>query len=440
VRLITDPVTNQIDKTVSLLTALIDITEEKRFEDDLRLLSDLGEVLVSALDYSEALEAAAQVLVPALADLLKIDLLDDDGFIRRLLVRFADREKQERFAEKMKKFAPQPGWTTAQAMVIESGEPVILTELSDIVRIPTAYDAPHAELLKAAGVQSIMVVPLTARGRRFGALTFASAGSGRRYSPSSFPIAETIASRLATTIDNARLFGERKKAISARDAILAVVSHDLRNSLNVIQLKTYLMLQSADEQTRAEGAFIQRRVDDMIRLIQDLLDISSIEAGQLRLAKSRQTVIPIVKKVLETFEAQAKQKTVTLDSELPPEDNLEIDADPDRIRQVLTNLIGNALKFTETGGYVNVRVFSKHGEVYFSVADSGPGIPPEDLTHVFDRFWRADRSSRLGTGLGLSIAKGVVETHGGRIWVESQVGVGSTFYFTLPLAVSRAVA
>ena len=200
------------------------------------------------------------------------------------------------------------------------------------------------------------------------------------------------------------------------------------------------MLQSADEQTRAEGAFIQRRVDDMIRLIQDLLDISSIEAGQLRLAKSRQTVIPIVKKVLETFESQAKQKTVTLDSELPPEDNLEIDADPDRIRQVLTNLIGNALKFTETGGYVNVRVFSNHGEVYFSIADSGPGIPPEDLTHVFDRFWRADRSSRLGTGLGLSIAKGVVETHGGRIWVESQLGVGSTFYFTLPLAVSRAVA
>jgi signal transduction histidine kinase len=200
------------------------------------------------------------------------------------------------------------------------------------------------------------------------------------------------------------------------------------------------MLQSAEEQTRAEGAFIQRRVDDMIRLIQDLLDISSIEAGQLRLAKSRQTVIPIVKKVLEAFEVQAKQKAVTLESELPPEDNLEIDADPDRIRQVLTNLIGNALKFTETGGSVLVRVFSKHGEVYFSVADSGPGIPPEDLTHVFDRFWRADRSSRLGTGLGLSIAKGVVETHGGRIWVESQVGVGSKFYFTLPLAVSRAVA
>jgi signal transduction histidine kinase/CheY-like chemotaxis protein len=434
VRLITDPVTNPTDNTVSLLTALIDITEEKRFEDDLRLLSDLGEVLVSALDYWEAIESAAKMLVPAMADLLKIDLIDDDGHIRRFLVRFADAKKQEKLAEKLKQFYPRPGWTTPQALVIESGEPMLLADVADLVRARMAHDAAHNELLQAAGVQSLMVVALTARGRRFGALTFASAESGRHYSQSNLPLAETIASRLATTIDNARLLSERKKAISARDAILAVVSHDLRNSLNVIQLKTYLMLQSSEEQTRAEGAFIQRRIDDMIRLIQDLLDISSIEAGQLRLEKSRQAVIPIVRKVFEAFEFQAAQKSIVLESELPQGENPEIECDPDRIRQVLANLMGNALKFTEGGGSVYVRVFSKRGEVYFSVADSGRGIPPEDLAHVFDRFWRADRSSRLGTGLGLSIAKGVVETHGGRIWVESQLGVGSTFFFTLPLA------
>jgi PAS domain S-box-containing protein len=434
VRLITDPVTNPTDNTVSLLSALIDITEEKRFEDDLRLLSDLGEVLVSALDYWEAIDSAAQMLVPAMADLVKIDLIDDDGHVRRFLVRFADAKKQETLAEKLKQFYPRPGWTTPQALVIESGEPMLLADVSDLVRARMAHDAAHGELLQAAGVQSLMIVPLTARGRRFGALTFASAESGRRYSQSNLPLAETIASRLATTIDNARLLSERKKAISARDAILAVVSHDLRNSLNVIQLKTYLMLQSSEQQTRAEGAFIQRRIDDMIRLIQDLLDISSIEAGQLRLEKSRQAVIPIVKKVFEAFEFQAAQKSIVLESELPQEENPEINCDPARIRQVLTNLVGNALKFTEGGGSVFVRVFSKRGEVYFSVADSGPGIPPEDLARVFDRFWRADRSSRLGTGLGLSIAKGVVETHGGRIWVESQLGVGSTFFFTLPLA------
>jgi CheY-like chemotaxis protein len=140
-----------------------------------------------------------------------------------------------------------------------------------------------------------------------------------------------------------------------------------------------------------------------------------------------------VKEALTAWEAQAAQSDLRFDCECLNGDELNLDCDPYRIQQVLNNLIGNAIKFSDSGGSIHVRVEPRAGEVCFSVTDSGPGIPTPDLTHIFDRFTRASKSARRGTGLGLSIAKGIVEAHGGRVWAKSQVGVGSTFYFTLPL-------
>jgi signal transduction histidine kinase len=410
------------------------ITDLKRLEDEHLLLSNLGAVLVSPLDYEKSLETAARLIVPALADLLKIDLIHEGGGIERFLVLFAAPRKQEMLAERMKEFFPRPDWTTVQARVIQSGEPVMIAEVSDPLRERLAHDEKHADLLRAAGVRSVIVVPLTVRNATFGAMTFAFAESGRRYSPSNFRLAETVACRIAASIDNSRLFASRQKAISGRDAILAVVSHDLRNSLNVIQLKTHVMQGSADSQGREDAAFIQRRAGEMVRLIQDLLDVSSMEAGQFRVEKSLQAVEPIVKKSIDTLSGQAERKSLQLSTEVTVTEEWMIDCDADRIQQVLTNLIGNAIKFTAPEGVIIVRAEPKKGEVCFSVRDSGPGIPEEDLHHVFDRFWSVGKGGAMGTGLGLSIAKGLVEAHGGRIWAESQPGVGSTFFFTLPFA------
>ena len=433
VRIITDPVPNPNGRAVMYRTALIDITEEKRFEDELLLLSNLGAVLVSALDYEKSLEAAAHVIVPALADLLKIDLVRDDNRVERILVLFADAKKQAALAPKMKEFSPRPDWTTVQANVIRSGEPLMIAEVSDLFRERLAHDETHAGFLRAAGIRSVIVAPLTVREATIGAMTFATAESGRRYSYSNFRLAETIAGRIAASIDNSRLFASRQKAISGRDAILAVVSHDLRNALNVIQLKTHVMQGSEDSQSREDAVFIQRRAGEMVRLIQDLLDISSMEAGQFRVEKSPQAVEPIVKKVIDTLSMQAERKSLRLRTEVKVGRESRINCDPDRIQQVLNNLLGNAIKFTAPEGTIIVHVAQKKGEVCFSVRDSGPGIPDADLKHVFDRFWSVGKGGVMGTGLGLSIAKGLVEAHGGRIWAESQMGVGSTFFFTLPL-------
>lgn len=435
-RLICEPMINHSGVRTAYRVALIDVTEEKRFEDELQLLSNLAEMSNSPLQHSQPLEVAARVVVPAFADLLKVDLINEEGKLERVLVKFAEPGKQKTLAEPMKNYAPRPGWKTAQAKVIESGEPMLLAEIPDIVRDRMAHDETHAGILRAAGIRSIMVVPLTTRGRTFGALTFATAESGRCYSSAHFRLAQTIAGRVAMAIDNVRLFAERTRAVAARDTILAVVSHDLRNPLNAIQLKAHLMSNSPDSQRRSEGDFIARRAGEMNRLIEDLLDISSIEAGRLRLEKSRQAVLRLLKEVLAVWKPHAAQNSLGLDCECPDEDELDLNCDPNRILQVLNNLIGNAIKFTGPGGTIHVRVERRANEVCFSVTDSGPGIPEADLPHIFDRFTRASKSARRGTGLGLSIAKGIVEAHGGRIWVESQAGVGSTFYFTLPLILS----
>ena len=183
---------------------------------------------------------------------------------------------------------------------------------------------------------------------------------------------------------------------------------------------------------------IERSVNRMHRLLGDLLDIASIEAGHLSVEVQRCSVTALVSEAIELSGVPAAKKQLQLERVLPSKE-LQIECDRDRVLQVFGNLVGNAIKFTPSGGSIRVAVESRGEEALFSVADSGPGIAPEELAHVFDRFWQAKKTARLGTGLGLTIAKALVEAHGGRIWVESTLGKGATFFFTMP-AVRASVA
>jgi signal transduction histidine kinase len=227
---------------------------------------------------------------------------------------------------------------------------------------------------------------------------------------------------------------QARRAIQEREDLLAVVSHDLRNPLSVILVSATLALRAGlpgDTDRRAIEA-IRRSALRMDRLIGDLLDASMIEAGRLSVETSIQPVDPIVREAVEALEAPAAQKRIRL--ETIGGSDLCVFCDRGRMLQVLANLIGNATKFTPTGGSITVRVEPRGPEVMFFVTDTGPGIPDDQLPRLFDRFWQAKRTARLGTGLGLTIAKGIIEAQGGRIGVESQLGVGSTFFFTLPRA------
>jgi signal transduction histidine kinase len=228
-----------------------------------------------------------------------------------------------------------------------------------------------------------------------------------------------------------------QRAIRAREELVAVVSHDLKSPLATISMTTGLLLdQLAPEQTgepRRSLQRIQRSADRMGRLIRDLLDLAKLEGGRLSIDPRPQEVAGLMNDAVEQVRAEATAKSLHLEQGVSPGAE-RASCDRERILQVLANLVGNAVKFTPERGEVALRSERSGPEVIVSVTDSGPGIPSEQQARIFDRYWQAEETAQLGTGLGLSIAKGLVELHGGRIWVTSQPGHGSTFFFALPAA------
>jgi signal transduction histidine kinase len=289
--------------------------------------------------------------------------------------------------------------------------------------------------VSALGVHAYITVPLVARERLLGTLTLVSSDPARRYDEADVALAEEMATPAAFAIENAWLYQSAQQASRARDEILGVVSHDLRNPLSAISMCARVLLESppaALEERRELADAILESTHLMQRLIQDLLDVSTIESGHLKIHPRREALLPLVDAVLTMVREGADDRGVDLVREVPAS-LPAVHVDAMRLEQVLANLLANAVKFTERGGRVTV-----HGEVdgpmvRVRVSDSGIGIPPEHVPHIFDRYWHAKRQSRtVGTGLGLAIAKGIVEAHGGSIRVESTLGVGSTFVFTLP--------
>lgn len=227
-----------------------------------------------------------------------------------------------------------------------------------------------------------------------------------------------------------------ERATQLRDETLAVVAHELRDPLHTIAvgLETMLKLQPpGDGRAARQLAVMQRTVRRMNRLILDLLDVTRIEAGNLVVAQEHVQVQPLLNEVLELFDAPARQRSISLTCHAPQAVPCVI-GERDRLLRVLSNLIGNAVKFTPARGRIRVHARLIEEALHFSVEDTGPGIPSETIPQLFDRFWQANRTGRVGIGLGLPIAKAIVEAHGGRIWAESVPGRGTTFHFTVPCA------
>jgi PAS domain S-box-containing protein len=247
-------------------------------------------------------------------------------------------------------------------------------------------------------------------------------------------LVEDVTERRRAELEIRAAYEQARTAVKERDGVLAVVSHDLRNPLNTILMASSLLLETIPEdKQRSQAAMIRRSVDQMMRLVDDLLDVSRIEGGALRVVPSPCAARDLVRAAEQSLAPLAASRSLLLRAEAEADD--AVLADRERVLQVIANLVANAMDHTPEHGTITARCHSDGGPVVvFSVRDTGHGIAAEDLPHVFDRFWRADRPGRSGAGLGLAIAKGIVEAHGGRIWVDSREGEGSTFYFTLPVA------
>jgi PAS domain S-box-containing protein len=420
-----------------LLTVVLrDITERKRQQDDQQFLVGAGATLSASLDYESTLRSVAHLAIPYLADCCILDVGDPVRGLRRVASVHEDPAITRQLRALETRRVTDPAWPLPVATALETGEPVVRDALpADWWRTDRADMATQQEI-GSLGITGMMTVPLVARNRTLGTLTLLATGAGGRYGPDQHGLVEALVRLGALAIDNAFLYQSAQHAAAARDEILGVVSHDLRNPLSAIAMCARVLVNAppgeAADQRELVTAILES-TDLMHRLIQDLLDVSMIESGHLAIRRQPEALPELVERVLAMMRDAARERNVVLRTALAPA-LPRVNVDAGRVVQVLANLVANAVKFTESGGVITVSAAVGMSEVVVDVRDTGIGIPPEDLPHIFDRYWHARRSARTaGTGLGLAISRGIVEAHGGRLWVESAEGQGSTFRFSLPV-------
>jgi len=419
-----------------VFTAFVrDLSDKNRFDAQQKFLAEISTILSQNIDFDQRLFNVTNLCIPFLADFCILFISEKKRLVpkvalhrEKVLEEFLNETASELFSKS--EISPYIANSTAKTL-----EPLLIENVTDsFLQSITASDE-HLKKMRQLSARSLLFVPLIAREKIIGVLSLAMSSSERRFSQEDIPFITLVGYRIGLSIDNINLYLEAQQATKAREEILSIVSHDLRNPLSAIKSGFELIPKLIDENNANRIKQLLPALNNsasfMERLIHDLLDFSKVQEGSLSLEPKEVSVKKITDDIIEPLLLKAKEKSIDLLVNIPESDSLII-CDPDRIKQVLNNLIGNAIKFAPKNGKVNLTIQEQDNKFYFSVLDSGPGISNENLLHVFDRFWQEKKTAHLGTGLGLFIAKGIVEAHGGRIWVESEIDKGSNFQFEIP--------
>lgn len=414
---------------------LRDATKQVAREAHERALAQAGATLAASLDYEGTLQSIAHIAVPVVADCAVVEVVDSDGGLRRVASTH-DEDDATKQLRALNARLPEPANTPFPSARVLSRNLLF----AETTAVAWQGADPESMVLRAIGAERCLTLQLRAGGQALGVLHLISTDARRVWDDAARQLALQLAFRAALTLENATLYRQAQRATQLRDEIVSVVSHDLRNPLSAISMCSNVLLNNAPE-TAAERQRLLEAIGEAShlaeRLIRDLLDASMVAAGRLRLTISPERVTPLLDRVRAMFEHAARERDVSLtvsnDSANPDSGAVEMDAE--RVLQVMSNLVGNALKFTDAGGRVAVRAALDDTRLSIAVSDTGIGIDKDDLPHIFDRYWHSKRQGRaIGSGLGLTIARGIVEAHGGAITVESELGRGSTFSFVIPRA------
>jgi signal transduction histidine kinase len=446
------------------IATLRDITERKQGEENarrlireqtgraaaetaagtLRFLADATTRLSASLDYSTTLDALAHLCLGRIADWAVVYALDDAGKLHRLAVAHCDAEK-DHLARELQSIPIDTSAGHPVLDVLRAGNPKVVPAVSDDDLDAMTPNRRERELARLLGVSSFLLVPMIARGHPLGAIALVSSSPERQFSESDVALATDISGRAALAIDNARLYGNAQRANRSKTDFLAVVSHDLRTPLNAIIGYADLLDEgipvALPPESRQSVQRIRTSGRHLMYLLNELLVFARLDGGSERAQISTVDVRTVAREVAAMMQGLADERGLKFRLVLP-DTVVVVETDGDKLRQVLLNLVGNAVKYTAHGG-VEVEVLPSSPEgVRIAIRDTGRGIAPEHLDQIFEPFWQVEQSQRTqggGTGLGLSVVRRMLDLLGGDIRVESVVGKGSTFTVRIPCQARRPV-
>jgi len=406
-------------------------------------LADASAVLGSSLDFDATLVHLTRLAVPVLADGCSVDLLQESGMTRRVSQTHIDPAKEVLVRDSRARHGFNPAGTSGVPEVLRSRRSILMSGVTEADVMAAARNPEQLAMFRALDLRSWMIVPLIARERVLGAMTFIITEADRRYGPGDLSLAEAVANRAAGAIDNARLYREaeaaRTEAETAnrlKDEFLAMLGHELRNPLGAISNAVHILDRVDDPHglsaTHARQ-IIARQVQHLGGLIDDLLDVGRVMTGKIHLERGPFDLYETADHALNTLRTAGKTGDHALMLTGQP---VWIDGDATRVEQVVLNLVENALRYTPAGGSIHLEVAHEGGRAVLRVRDSGVGIRPELLPRIFDLFVQGERAldrGRGGLGIGLTLVKRLVELHGGSVHATSEgPGTGSVFTISIP--------
>ncbi|MBI2394161.1 MAG: PAS domain S-box protein [Deltaproteobacteria bacterium] len=425
------------------IALVLDISKRKRLERErarsierLNVLAEASKVFAaSSADLEGLLQTIARVMADQVGDGCGARVAIAEEHAINLIASHHRDPRADALLKELLASSPRRIAEGIHARVVATNAPVFVPHGAPEA-LGSVADPHYRPYIEAYRPHSVIFVPLSARGRVLGSLGVLRDVTKEPYDEQDLALVVDLAERAALAIENARLFREAQTAVRAREELLAIVSHDLKSPVATIRSAAAMLLArplSGDDAARKLVDTVRRSTDRMERLIGDLLDMASIQVGRLSIHAQEHDAASLLGEAATSNEPLAIEKGIRLirDHALG---NARVVCDRERVLQALSNLLGNAIKFCGQGACIALRAALHPDFVCFSVVDTGPGIPESDLAHIFEPYWSADRHAAKGSGLGLFITKGIVEAHGGRLWVESEIGAGTAFHFTLPRA------
>jgi signal transduction histidine kinase/PAS domain-containing protein len=419
-----------------------DVSAEERASQAQAFLSRAGELLGSSLDWEATLQAVTRLAVPEIADWCAVDIVPiGGGMHEQVAIAHVDPARVELARDFRERYPPDPDASQGVPEVLRTGKALLFPEITDAMLVAGARDAEHLRMMRDLSLHSAMVVPLSARGRTFGAITFIA--ERRAFDQDDLVLAQELARRAALAVDNARLYREAQEAAQAREAFLSIASHELRTPLTSLQLQVQNLIRHARadtgvltrERTASTAEKIDSQVQRLTKLVDDLLEVSRIAAGRLSFTTTQVDLAALAKDVAARFAEDAARAGSTI--AVKGDASLVGEWDRARLDQVATNLVSNAIKYGQAQP-IEIRAERAGDVARLSVRDSGIGIAAADQVRIFGRFERAAEGLKYaGSGLGLWIVRQIVEGMGGSIRVRSEEGRGATFIVELPLGAPR---